>query len=317
MKKIFLYLLALTAVCSAGCKNKQESLQESLKEADKCVDDSNYSKAILICIEVLKKDSTNSEAYNIEANCFEQLKDDGAALDNYSAAIRFDKHPYQAYRKRADILCRQQNYENSLPDFQGALDNAPTPGAKAATYIERAYIYMSLHKFEDARNDVTEALKFNPRNTTAMSLMGEAFVSDSGKASDAIPWFEKAIEIDSNGTSVYEDLAVAWSKTGEYKKAIGIIGKILSKHPDRADEYSKRGYLKMLSNDFDGAMADLNRCIRLEPGNPASFRNRGLLYLRLKKKNEACADFQNALDLNYTRYYGDDVKGLVKKYCTK
>jgi tetratricopeptide (TPR) repeat protein len=313
MKKIFLYLLAFTAAIAVGCKNKRELL----KEADKYADDSDYSKAIHICNEVLKQDSTSIDAYNIKATCFEKLKDDDDALDNYSAAIRFDKHPYEAYRKRANILCRQELYEKGLPDFQGALDNAPTPSARAATFIERAYVYMRLHKFENARNDATEALKYNPHNASAMCLVGESFLSDSGKVSDAIPWFEKAIELDSNWTTSYEDLAFAYTKTGEYKKAIAVCSKILSKYPDRAYAYNTRGYLKMLLNDFDGAMADINRCIQMEPGNPASFRNRGLLYLRLKKNNEACADFQNALDLHFTRYYGNEVEELVKKYCTK
>lgn len=319
MKKIVLYLLVLTAAIATGCENNAASgkhKEELLKEADKCIDDSQYNRGIFICNEVLEKDSASSEAYNIKARCFERLNDYSAALDNYSTSIRFDKHPYQAYRSRADILCKQENYENSLADFQGALDNAPTPGARAATFIERAYVYMHLHKFENARNDATEALKFNPRNTTAICLVGDTY-SESGQLSDAIPWYEKAIEINPDVASSYEELAAAYSKTGEYKKAIAVISKILSKYPDRVDAYNNRAFLKMQINDLNGALADINRSLQLEPRGLDAFVNHGLLYLRLKKYNEACADFQTAWKLCPSREYREKVEELIKMYCTK
>ena len=43
----------------------------------------------------------------------------------------------------------------------------------------------------------------------------------------------------------------------------------------------------------------------------------GILFIEIKNMNMACVDLQQALDLGFTDSYGDEVKELIEKYCTK
>ena len=49
--------------------------------------------------------------------------------------------------------------------------------------------------------------------------------------------------------------------------------------------------------------------------NSYAYRNRGLLYIKQHKPEEACADSHKALSLGFTENYGDEVEELVKKNC--
>ena len=49
--------------------------------------------------------------------------------------------------------------------------------------------------------------------------------------------------------------------------------------------------------------------------NSYAYRNRGLLYIKQHKPEEACADLHKALSLGFTENYGDEVEELVKKNC--
>ncbi len=312
MKNIPFYLLVLIVAVAQGCGNKNALL----KEADKCINDSDYKKAILLCNEVLAEDSTEYDAYNTRGYSFQCLKDYKNAMADFSSSIHFNKKGYRGYLFRAMLLSKQQRYEYSLPDFTVALKYITVDSIKEKALVNRAVVYCYLRKFENAVEDLRTALKYNPNDVFALTNMGQA-IAQTGKTSEGISYLEKVIEIDSTFEGGYLNLAFAYSTIGDDRKSLEINNKLLSLYPDQSIGLNNRGYSKMQLNDFDGAMTDINRSIQLEPGNSYAFRNRGLLYLKLKKNDEACADFQTAIKLDFTQYYGNEVEELVRKYCAK
>lgn len=69
--------------------------------------------------------------------------------------------------------------------------------------------------------------------------------------------------------------------------------------------------------DTKGALADVNKSLKLYPDNSYAFRNRALIYIAQDKLDKACEDITTALDLQYTKNYGNDVLELQKKHCQK
>lgn len=66
-----------------------------------------------------------------------------------------------------------------------------------------------------------------------------------------------------------------------------------------------------------GALEDINNSISILPANSYAFKNRGLVYLAMKRKEEACTDFMKALSLGFEKYYGEEVNKLIKANCKK
>ena len=85
--------------------------------------------------------------------------------------------------------------------------------------------------------------------------------------------------------------------------AIADFNKAISIEPNNPQLYLNRGYLKHVMNDFNGAMADYNTSLQLNPNFAFAYNNRGVLKVALNDIQGALADYEKALTLN--RNYAD------------
>ncbi len=78
---------------------------------------------------------------------------------------------------------------------------------------------------------------------------------------------------------------------------------IIEKYPDDYFAYGNRGNRRLAVGNCDGAMADFNQSLRLNPSFFEGYNNRGMLYLGNRDYRRAYADFSKAIALNahYTK----------------
>lgn len=67
--------------------------------------------------------------------------------------------------------------------------------------------------------------------------------------------------------------------------------------PFLALPYTNRGQARKENNDLEGAMADYNKAITVNPGHSLAFSNRGNLYFNQGDYNQAIEDYNKALEL--------------------
>ena len=65
-----------------------------------------------------------------------------------------------------------------------------------------------------------------------------------------------------------------------------------------AATYGSRGTAKERKGDLDGAMADYNQAIKLNPKNASAYNNRGNAKTKKGDLNGAMADYNQAIKLN-------------------
>jgi tetratricopeptide (TPR) repeat protein len=101
---------------------------------------------------------------------------------------------------------------------------------------------------------------------------------------------------------------------GNYQGALADYNKAISLDPKSAKSYNNRGTLKHEKlNDVQGALADYNKAISLNPKFANAYNNRGLLKYQLNNAQEALADYDRAISLNpkfALAYYN---RGLLKR----
>jgi len=71
-----------------------------------------------------------------------------------------------------------------------------------------------------------------------------------------------------------------------------------------------RGQAKYRLKDYSGALNDFNRVIYLDPFNAHAYMKRGMSYLGLGDKDNACIDWNKAADLGWK-----DVYEYIRDYC--
>jgi regulator of sirC expression with transglutaminase-like and TPR domain len=62
-------------------------------------------------------------------------------------------------------------------------------------------------------------------------------------------------------------------------------------------------------------MKDINHSLDLLPTNSYAYKNRALVYFDLAEKNKGCADLEKAIELGYTKQYGNKVEKLNNEKC--
>ena len=85
--------------------------------------------------------------------------------------------------------------------------------------------------------------------------------------------------------------------------------------PNEPLGYSNRAYNKMMIEDLDGALLDINKSISIYPENSYAYMVRALILIEKKELIRACLDISKSLDEGFTEMYGERVKELKKTYC--
>jgi tetratricopeptide (TPR) repeat protein len=100
---------------------------------------------------------------------------------------------------------------------------------------------------------------------------------------------------------IYGDvIPVTVAEQEEVERRVGetISEGVPTKEELSAEEYSNQAWIKIDQGDYDGAIADAEAAIRLNPENDFAFAKRGLARSRKGDKDGAIADYSEAIRLN-------------------
>jgi tetratricopeptide (TPR) repeat protein len=88
------------------------------------------------------------------------------------------------------------------------------------------------------------------------------------------------------------------SEEGDFNGAIAEFNHLIELNPSDAIAYYNRGLLEANKRAFDRAIADLNHAIQLSPKFARAFNDRGSIKATIKEIDGAIADFDHAIQLN-------------------
>jgi tetratricopeptide (TPR) repeat protein len=96
----------------------------------------------------------------------------------------------------------------------------------------------------------------------------------------------------------YRQLGRAHAQKGEYDKAIADCDKAIRLDPQFAGAYLSRGTAYFQKHDYDRAITDYDHAIQLDPKDAQAYLNRGIAYVRKRDYDKAIADADHAIQLN-------------------
>lgn len=85
-----------------------------------------------------------------------------------------------------------------------------------------------------------------------------------------------------------------------------LVFAIISGCSEDPQKYTKSGMEKLQNNDFEGAIADFNKAIELDPKNAVAYLNRANARFGIGDLDCAVADFDKAIELK-----PDDANGYI------
>lgn len=133
--------------------------------------------------------------------------------------------------------------------------------------------------------------------------MGKTKLS-SGEFTDALKYFDQAINTDQKNPEIYNYRGLTKEKLKDFLSAITDYDRAIELNASFSEVYFNRGYAKYNVRNFRGAIADYNLAIKLNSKDAHAYHARGNAYLRIGISEKAAADYNQAIDIS--QFYAQD-----------
>jgi tetratricopeptide (TPR) repeat protein len=187
------------------------------------------------------------------------------------------------------------------------LDPAPAPRALPPNADEGVYLTSNQYRVFAERSEYLQI-------KTREGMLGWVKKTEFVPLEDAVAFFSKQIEGNSNNTTAYHRRASAWRFKGEYDAALRDMNEALRLSADAAT-YNNRGLVWHAKEDYERAIEDFSKAIELSRGSALQHVNLANVYLAIKDYDRAIADASQALRLHpaYPEAHRVRAIGLLKK----
>ena len=146
---------------------------------------------------------------------------------------------------------KDQDWNKAIDGFRKAAEmDRKYMASVAIAYQQRAFSYANDQRFQDALNDLNEAIKINPRDARA-----------------------------------YEQRAAIEMKINDYDKAVADYGEAIKANPGEIKYHLYRGYIYELRGDLQNAMAETEAALKINSKNKEAVERKQ----RLQKIQSATA----------------------------
>lgn len=189
--------------------------------------------------------------------------------------------------------------DKCLAAVERRIDRNPT---QAALFLSRGRLHLMKRDFPAAVADFGRVISLNPVGAEGYARRAEA-LRRSRDVDRAISDYDAALALSPGDATLQEgraasieDRGIRALHTGALASAVTDFTTVISYDPTNTQAYAFRARAHLLTGDYAGAVADLDRAIELEPTRERHYF-RGIAYSRCGKYEEAVADFNEAVRL--------------------
>jgi len=252
----------------------------------------------------LSKSELGAEDYFGAGNKASRNKDWISALKEYHLAIMLEPDNAEYYIARA-IATYEALQRNDLSGQENQLIHnfSYSEDLDKAIMIEpnnyELYLIRAKYNPNTRIDDLNIVIKNNPENAIAYFYRGKATskLMYVGSIKDAMPDFNKAIELEPNNTEFLLERGESREKIGEIDSAIKDYIKVAKLETDNVDIYIKIAEANVLKEDFNKAIENYDKAIELNPSDTDLLIKRGYIKIRSGNTQDGCSDLYKAHEL--------------------
>jgi tetratricopeptide (TPR) repeat protein len=235
--------------------------------------------------------------YGDRAILYREIDDNEAAMADLETAIMLD--PEMAWYHIEEGITLRDGFgeiDAALNSFEQAMEIDPED---SEPYAERARTYSDyLGDYEAAIADVDSAIEIDPGEGWLFTLRAEIF-QNMGDIAAAEADLIRATQLDSSDAWSFIDLGYFYFDVlGDVEPAFDAWNIAVEIEPENPHAYHARYlYYAHVLEDYDAAIADLSRCIDLDPYFPWCYWESAWLFDDSGDAESAVRDFEAYLEL--------------------
>ena len=251
----------------------------------------------------------NPAGLSMRAGMYIDKGDTTLAMQDMNKAIELNPKDAGMFFARGRIKAKMNNHEGAEQDFSLAI--TLNPGMINA-YLARSVEKRALKKYESAFRDIFMAAKYDSTNPKVYCTFGNLFIAVKDYR-NAIPSFDRAIQLNPNYAEAYNNRAYAKVLSGDY---IGTVIdchnalRVMSKSPSPIT-YNNLGRAFRELNQLDSALKYFDKAISINPNFADGYFERGMAKHQQLNLSGACEDWNKAKNLGYS-----DSTNMIGNNCT-
>ncbi len=229
-------------------------------------------------------------AWNDRANCLRTDERLDEALASYDRCLELDPDRAESRMFRGWILHRLDRHERALEDLDRAV--AALPDDSPALEF-RSRVLAALHRLDPALEDADRAIAISPDRPELFRLRG-MILGRLGRLVEARVAFDRAIALGGETARLLADRTQLHLSAGEHEAARATADRAVAL--GGADGLIARAAVLARTGDFEGALADTERAIELEPGVVSHRFERAGLLRRLGRRSDSLAEWNRVVE---------------------
>ena len=240
------------------------------------------------------QDDTNIATMSLSDKVDKLLGDKQAqqAID-LMAKVSDDQMSDVLHRQRGAALSMLGQTENARKQYDAAVAKGPD---NASNYLARGY-FIAEHSTTDALPDFQKAVELDDSNTDAVGDLG-AVLAMLSRYKDAEPHLRRALELDPNNPGYLTNLAEALRNTDRAEEALDVTKRALKLDDQFRRAYFVQGLVMQSLDQHSQAAKSYTTAIKINPSDVQSHFNRGNCYYDLGDYDRARADYLYCVQQN-------------------
>jgi tetratricopeptide (TPR) repeat protein len=266
-------------------ERKETRLQRFLVQSNMLVNDDQADQAIRYLEEALKLDSCFADALNNLGTIYFNQRAYDLAMNHYDRALACRPGYVDAYLNRANTAYELKEYYKALADLEKVIKAKPDT---ALAYISQGIVYTRMREFDNALRSFGQARSLDSSSAEVLINIGTVYYYRK-QYDSAVNILRTALEMHPGDAAghAYNTLAMISAARQQYGEAGESLDSALMLAPDDAFFLNNRGYIKLMTGDSEGARADIDRSITIDPYNGWAYRNKGIYYLKAGRAADA------------------------------
>ncbi len=266
--------------------NAKESYKKYLAAQSKFDDTAETDNIIL-----LHPESQATALYGLAAIA-EIDKDFQLAKSYYMETLKENKRYLSANSSMGRIFKSEGNLIEAERFF---LNQIEMSDKNFETVVSLAEIYHSRNEYDDAEKNYKEALIIN--KDSAMALLGYGkLCQELDREEEAVEMFDRAASRSKLNTGSKKELASAFFKTGNFKKASSLYEEILKDEKENPEILNDLGNCFFKLEKYKKAEEIYNSVIILSPDLSVTYRNLGMSHIKQENHKKALEAFTKYLE---------------------
>jgi protein O-mannosyl-transferase len=159
------------------------------------------------------------------------------------------------------------------------------------TYVQAGY-------WENSTTLFKHALNVTSNNYTAHNNYGRLIMINNGKAEEAMPHFNKALNINPRSVEALNNIGVILAGKGKLDEAVSHFSRALSIRPNDVETHFNLGLALTQQGKIDNAIKHYEEALRIEPENEKAHINLALALQAQGRMDKAIEHYREALRIN-------------------